>query len=489
VKGVPWDVPRNSKFDIQALPDMLYNTPFNAAYIWIDLFCIPQSGSDTELIKIASDEIARQSTIFHSASGGAIWLHNISTWEGMQSTIEWLALKFFTTTTPSQAELKAYLDAAFEAADVPTGLFDTYETGSDPSTVGADPEGWFSSLWTLQEALLRPDMWLFDKNWKALGVGDGTPVPLDNLIAMVQEHTNIELTKVPSSTSWGNRTALEHQFEDLDFPAGYIELSGLFWSTGMDQLLDASPLTPLILGNQRYCKSRRAHALMSVIGATEWFDRDESKADQFDDTPEVGLVLERFPLPFLAEVKQRLGAMFFSSYSTDSESFDAARRLDIDSPSTIKGIGSILPFGTNSQIIKFRSRRQNLDVCDHPSIACWEVLPDGSVDVKEAGITIRSGEEDDMRSIPARVLMPLSQSESEKMTFHETKDLYQWMKLYCPMRNMVAVCLFYSPRLNEGVLLEEIGVGAGTFLKAGNYFVESEACKVPESANVFWRIL
>jgi Heterokaryon incompatibility protein (HET) len=489
VKGVPWDVPRISRFDVQALPDMLYDTQFNTPYIWIDLFCIPQTGSDPVFIKIASDEIARQAAIFHGAAGGAIWLNDISTWEGLQSTIEWLALKFFIGSVPSQHELKAYLDVAFEAADVPTGLYDAYEAGGDPSTAGADPVGWFSSLWTLQEAFLRPDMWLFNRNWKALSVGDRTPVPLDALVALVQGYTNIEIAEIPNPSDHSNRAALERQFESLDFPAGYIELSGLLWSTGMDQLLDSSPLSTLILGNQRYCKSRRAHALMSVIGATEWFDSDESKADQFDDTPETGLVLGRYPLPFLTEVKRKLGALFFTSYSTDIEKFDVIRQLDASLASDIKGVGSILPFGTNSQVIKFRSRWQNLDICDHPSIECWEILQDGSIALMEAGITVPRDGGEDFGSIPARIMMPLFRSGFEGITFHETKDLYGWMKTYCPMQNILAVCLSYGPKLNEGIILEEIGIDSSVFVKVGNYFIEGEECKVPASSKVHWRIL
>ena len=50
---------------------------------------------------------------------------------------------------------------------------------------------WFSSLWTLQEICLRPDMRLCNKNWEVLAVGEHEQlhVGMDDLIALSEGGT------------------------------------------------------------------------------------------------------------------------------------------------------------------------------------------------------------------------------------------------------------------------------------------------------------
>jgi len=55
VRGVPWLVPRNSKFNVHYLPDMLQKGrfPFQSRYVWLDLVCIPQDRSQRAVIEIS----------------------------------------------------------------------------------------------------------------------------------------------------------------------------------------------------------------------------------------------------------------------------------------------------------------------------------------------------------------------------------------------------------------------------------------------------
>lgn len=63
VKGVPWKVPQNTKFEVHNLPAILAAVPLGFSYIWLDYVCIPQNRSRQAII-----EISRQATIFREAS-------------------------------------------------------------------------------------------------------------------------------------------------------------------------------------------------------------------------------------------------------------------------------------------------------------------------------------------------------------------------------------------------------------------------------------
>lgn len=79
---------------------------------------------------------------------------------------------------------------------------------------------------------------------------------------------------------------------DLDsMPSGIIDLLWLTNSTSMTYIDNLSRTEILILGNKRHCSSRRAEAVMSALGITEWYDL-------YRDAP---LVLNQYPLEFFYE--------------------------------------------------------------------------------------------------------------------------------------------------------------------------------------------
>jgi hypothetical protein len=186
IKGVPWLVPQNKKFDVLALPDML-SEAMETGYIWFDLLCIPQDRSVRALI-----EISRQAIIFSNAISAIAWLNDAESWDGLRTTARWLSLFYLHTSVAENA-------SAYRLPDLP----DPYETEDNPiELVVWDAEGsreefegdpvvensaqpWFSSLWTLQEACLRPDMILCDKHWKPLVAGQSTAITLDHLITLI----------------------------------------------------------------------------------------------------------------------------------------------------------------------------------------------------------------------------------------------------------------------------------------------------------------
>lgn len=71
---------------------------------------------------------------------------------------------------------------------------------------------------------------------------------------------------------------------------------------------DLTPMNALILGDQQYCESRRAEAIMSVVGCTTWFHNNIH-----NDPGNRRLILGRYPLAFVGETRQKLGAPFFAT--------------------------------------------------------------------------------------------------------------------------------------------------------------------------------
>ena len=265
-------------------------------------------------------------------------------------------------------------------------------------------------------------MFLLNKGCQVLSVGESpVMVTLEALTALLEGFTDVAMKGLPEREDIGSRPALEQEFQNMDFPQGYIELSKLFWDTGMDQLLNASPITPLILGNERYCKSSRAQAIMSVVGITEWY---QDTVKQFDDAPEDDLVLGKFPLRFLQEIQRKHGAVLFSSFAIGLEG----------PPRTgISTIGSLLPFTSNSanrSLNRFRSQWQRSDVKDHACIQGWQIRQDGSVMLPEVCLTASSDHHDALERIPASVMVPMVHDGEKEASLHRTDDLTAWLGTY-----------------------------------------------------------
>lgn len=192
ILGVPWLVPQNEKFAVGSLPSMLKEA-FISGYIWFDLLCIPQDHSER-----ASLEISRQALIFGNAKWVIAWLNDIKSWSGLRSVVEWLSLFYLNTAVNVENDNYIFplLPDPFDevpASPIELCLWEPREDDDarpdedivDPeSTEIALPMPWLTSLWTLQEACLRPDMVLCNKSWQPLTARDRTLVPLDHLVTL-----------------------------------------------------------------------------------------------------------------------------------------------------------------------------------------------------------------------------------------------------------------------------------------------------------------
>lgn len=179
--GVPWDVPCNTRFPVTELPKTL-STAIVSGYIWLDLFCIPQDRS-----VLALTEISRQAMIFSQADSVIAWLNDNETgWSCLQQSVKWLSL-FYVARSIDKEYISSQNGILAECEDAADDFMELMVVVSNEPDGEDDfsPLGWFTSLWTLQEACLRPDLAICDKNWNLLATENGTVITLDCLVALV----------------------------------------------------------------------------------------------------------------------------------------------------------------------------------------------------------------------------------------------------------------------------------------------------------------
>ncbi|KAH6664780.1 hypothetical protein F5X68DRAFT_250293 [Plectosphaerella plurivora] len=502
IDGVPWRVPLNSRFDVQDLKlQMSDRSFFQTPYAWIDLFCIPQDTSDPKLLRIKDREIARQGQIFGNANGAVIWLNEVTQWKGLELGVLWLLATFMKRSRKGSKQSNGLVGACLdfleaESQKESSELFEEYEYTGRNSTKTATPSGWFSSLWTLQEACLRPDMPLVDRNFRYFAVGvNNQIVTLDNLLAIIncfelhEEATKtVEITVesvedfsasmlLDTSVPEDKRRNLmrlsdplpsEEAFVLPDMPRSAAELHSVLYRYEMPQLLQATPLSILALANQRYCKHSRAQAIMSVLGAKTWYLRHLEKENQAP--PEDELVLGTFPLAFVREVQRQLGADFFRSVASGHEYCPkTVFERTGDPPSiSVKPVGSMLPFSSSAERPKRHSPNSFQDsATGHPSVLTWTILPGGDVQITQAAIfCCFMPDKPDRRLTPAsllhlqaRVLVHFC----DRRTVAQDVILEDFLREYSPEYGIYAVLLSHGwfSRHFSGVILQDVAKPQG----------------------------
>ncbi|KAI1740116.1 hypothetical protein F4680DRAFT_419725 [Xylaria scruposa] len=385
---VPWLVPENNKFNVCSLPDDLEKLckKFSCRYVWFDLLCIPQDGSER-----AKSEIARQAVIFRGATVAISWQNETEDWTTTQTIMRWLILQVLYVRRASKypiyelgeleninplinKDLKALteqLDAfdLTEDRDFPTKDLITatpklsgadgfslrqYLTAQPHARPSAMNFSWFTSLWTLQEAFLRSEMIFVNKSWEVLTIDGDIPISLDALLYLARVGMHVE-----------------------NKPETVSRLIDMLITTNMTELKQWHRLSLLTIGCARWCKHSRTEAIMSALGATTWQNKKEGVDGE-------KLVLDRYDYRFLQEIIDREGFIFFSSqYGMDND-FALAKREN-------RPVGTILPFSGEHQWTEFDYKVLNVESLyaaqvPHPSNRTWTLLQDGSVKIQEVGI-------------------------------------------------------------------------------------------------------
>jgi len=395
VPGIPWPIYRNTQFDVAAIPEMLSRVPTSdpfdargARYVWFDLACIPQEDHDP----IKSREIARQARIFRCAVHAVAWFHDVDNFSTLQTILQWMLLQLFL--------VPVRRDSAREASLV-TERFERLRLGSSNLLVPRKgpfrfdgrlgvPNGWFTSLWTLQELCLRPDMWVCSSDFRPFSIHESTAMPLNGLIAVYRAFTAQILSSL--DPLWRNFDhEKQHHLALWEFD---------HWSqeTGMDLLLDMRRTDVLALGDRRECTSRRAEAIMSVLGVTEWY------AGASVDAGEKDMVLEKYPLEFVRELQQSISGEMFTGVSKFSavdmrnlsETVHEPDPTDVHLATEWMGLrkaGSLLPFHrTAVEYVPTRSwaHEAHDELESHSAVQHWRVDTSGTIHIPSACILAAS---------------------------------------------------------------------------------------------------
>ncbi|KAG2411668.1 hypothetical protein HFD88_009224 [Aspergillus terreus] len=518
IKGVnDWLVPQNTRFSVTDLPTILSSASLGTPFVWFDLLCIPQDTSDHQLKQIARDEIGRQARIFRGAKFAAAWLNDVDEWEGLHVALRQISTQFLRTDYCLPLRLLDFATGKAEKREVQMELFRPPTT--EPQTIQSEVfdgeiNGWFSSLWTLQEVCLRPDMRLCDRQWNVFAVGWSreTPVRIDSLVTLMEENKEDREPYIRSSLASPVNNIRQH-CKSTSALADLCRLSGLA------ALPNSSRSTILTLGNHRYCEQNRAEAIMSAIGVTEWYTRSlhgESEGITSPPTPEQKqqqpassssssssssstiAAAHEYPFPFLQEAARKIGGEFYASTFLPGELIGFLTPCDPFPPASSdnhhRKLGTLLPFSP-LPIGRSRSIADGLFALEHPSVQTWTLQPDHSVHISQASIISYTGQRrlknpDCKRGILVDMRAPgLNQRVSLRGRTSIDVDLDDWVDSYLPPTRNFAVCLHYGPP-TDGVLLKE--TVSGDLVKVGVFILQDSHPHVDPLATTYhvdWRVL
>ena len=500
IEGVPWPVPQVTLYDVCQLPDML--SGLGADFVWLDLFCIPQDGSP-----LAGIEIARQSAIFRGADRCVAWLHDAGSWDGISRALDWVGLIYLDTTSRDNIYdiSDEMLGQVIDSADGPTELMTGHLEGSE--RVGT----WLSSLWTLQEAVMRPDMELFSRDWHRLEDRRGGAITLETLIVVCDPevswtliHPDILPQSPMSDLVKYHREALEiyGYGEGLPIiPRGALALSSFGRkSQSLRFSMEAcDPAAIFACSSGRVCTDSRAPGIMSALEVTDWYEQRSQHGDGGE-----ALVLGVFPIEFIRETFAKYGVRLLRGVWMNvrwlSES-DVARE---HTPPQARG--TVLPFsGLDASKHKQRSFIPTgnvlFDATPHEAVEAWCFLPDGSMQMTRAGILMSTAADSTLDAVSACLRWSRPQDggrEDVVVDEHEptVPDLLLHLREHTPANHIVfAVALFQHGRRQTGMVLQTpkgcYSDGTTTYLvKVGDYCTnEVSGIQLPRCTPVDWVIL
>ncbi|KAJ5179740.1 hypothetical protein N7492_002950 [Penicillium capsulatum] len=195
----------------------------------------------------------------------------------------------------------------------------------DQKQITGDGSPWFSSLRTLQEALLCPHIVLMSRDWTPLSCASGVPITLDQPRSLSSVVSYILTGEAPidSRTTYPGYHAETHKL-----PLGVHTLLDVFPQAGISPAWKLSRTKILASGSIRRCTRGRGEAIMSALNLQGWFNRG--------DPPKPDLVLGTYPLGLVEEAARHIGPEFVLTIKLSDEEFRGEHPREG---------GSMLPFG------------------------------------------------------------------------------------------------------------------------------------------------
>ena len=273
-------------------------------------------------------------------------------------------------------------------------------------------------------------MILCARSSQPLQLGHDYRVSLDHLIALWVNTYDSVIRERPNTFISGYDIALE---ERTKWPIGVTEIALLLEKTGMRELPRMSPQTVMILGNQRYCESRRAEAIMSVLNARDWVFEDKTSEVDAD-------VLGKYFLAFIQELRNKLRGSLFATADTFF--------------TEVNEIGTLLPFSAKSTAHR-RVMVNPFGAEHHPAVETWKICSNGQVLLPQVGNVAAYPPRNGKREI-ARVICPSGMpGVPENLT--EEVDLSPFLASFAAHQYKYAVCLLLSSARVNGLILVEEG--------------------------------
>ncbi|KAK0719181.1 hypothetical protein B0H67DRAFT_148650 [Lasiosphaeris hirsuta] len=163
VKGTPWAIPpvKDEHFTVEAFSNVIQQIAKRGGveWVWVDIGCIDQRRDDPEsnfFNTQAPVEIGRQASIFKRAKNTYVWLCSLDKAE-LSTAVD--------AVQQHGLDFSDYLLGPNSKQAIPDELVQNLDDAF--SCIFGDP--WFSSLWTLQEVVLRNDALVLS--------AEGEPVP------------------------------------------------------------------------------------------------------------------------------------------------------------------------------------------------------------------------------------------------------------------------------------------------------------------------
>jgi hypothetical protein len=268
-----------------------------------------------------------------------------------------------------------------------------------------------------------------------------------------------------------------NDFPVINKPSGCRDLTTLLIDTYTRDIMTTSPSAVFTFGQFRQCTESRAEAIMSVVGATDWYRTHVAKTKTAPS--EANLVLGLYPLPFVSEAAKKLGPTFYTAIPSELQYLQSVVDLSRghwEFTADPHPVGSLLPFSKGPGYFHVPTAPLMAEQ-HHPAVREWEICRDGSVTIKKAGIlTLSSVDEAE-----AIVFAPLYDGDE---TIHydtpvrqvEAVDLGGWLADFeDPDRAPnYAVSLYQMTHFNNSV-----GLHVGLLLKScGNFGAQTKLVKV-----------
>lgn len=264
-------------------PDILAKQQWDTEYLWFDLLTIPQedrskttplSQEEEELKKIADKEITRQADIFQGSTACIAWLNHIpGDLSALQCAVDWLCLQHLRLTSRDSPHTRDGKRQDWLLHKPVTDLEDfiskaLLEVGGlellDPES--REPTPWFSSLWTLQELNLCPDMILVTRDWKPLWNPTGTATTVGEMLALLNSVVQNDGSFAANGAVSGHSTP------------GVFQRAKLRNASSQDGV---GIVGILLEANTRQVSAKRlvatAQAIISAIGCTVWYKKNHRR--------------------------------------------------------------------------------------------------------------------------------------------------------------------------------------------------------------------